>query len=185
MGSNHDGVFGFAPAGVMSELGGLWRPSASQPPLDRLTLCFARSDAVRQDDVGVTSSPATFIFADIAGFTALTEAHGDLEAAELVVDFACGPRGASIRPARLVKTIGDAVMLRIASPAEAVRLGLRIIEGFMWDPAPVVRVGLHHGHAVERDGDYIGATVNVAARVPLRRGSASLRCERSLRACGV
>ena len=114
----------------------------------------------------MTSSPATFIFADIAGFTALTEAHGDLEAAELVVDFARAVR-AELRsdPGAYVKTIGDAVMLRIASPAEAVRLGLRIIEGFMWDPAPVVRVGLHHGPAVERDGDYIGGTVNVAARV--------------------
>jgi YHS domain-containing protein len=31
--------------------------------------------------------------------------------------------------------------------------------------APAVRVGLHHGPAVERDGDYFGATVNLAARV--------------------
>jgi len=31
--------------------------------------------------------------------------------------------------------------------------------------APAVRVGLHHGSAVERDGDYFGAAVNLAARV--------------------
>ena len=31
--------------------------------------------------------------------------------------------------------------------------------------APPVRVGLHHGPAVERDGDYFGAAVNLAARV--------------------
>ena len=30
---------------------------------------------------------ATFVFADIAGFTALTEAHGDEQAARLVADF--------------------------------------------------------------------------------------------------
>ena len=30
---------------------------------------------------------------------------------------------------------------------------------------PAVRVGLHHGTAVERDGDYFGAAVNLAARV--------------------
>jgi YHS domain-containing protein len=31
--------------------------------------------------------------------------------------------------------------------------------------APAVRVGLHHGPAIERDGDYFGATVNLAARI--------------------
>lgn len=45
------------------------------------------------------SEPATFRFADIAGFTALTEAHG------------------------------DAIMLRIPDPAEAIRFGLRIVHG--------------------------------------------------------
>ena len=33
------------------------------------------------------SSTATFLFADIAGFTALTQVHGDEEAAKLVADF--------------------------------------------------------------------------------------------------
>ena len=33
------------------------------------------------------STRSTFVFADIAGFTALTEAHGDEEAAQLVADF--------------------------------------------------------------------------------------------------
>ena len=31
--------------------------------------------------------------------------------------------------------------------------------------APAVRVGLHHGSAVERDGDHFGAAVNIAARI--------------------
>ena len=35
----------------------------------------------------MTFEPATFLFADIARFTALTEAHGDQEAATLVADF--------------------------------------------------------------------------------------------------
>jgi class 3 adenylate cyclase len=35
----------------------------------------------------VSAVPATFVFADIAGFTALTEAHGDEEAVTLVDRF--------------------------------------------------------------------------------------------------
>jgi adenylate cyclase len=113
------------------------------------------------------AEPATFIFADIAGFTALTEAHGDHQAAEVVAEF-CGAVRAEL-PASggsQVKSIGDALMLRIPDPAAAIRLGLRIANGIMRDHgAPAVRVGLHHGPALERDGDYFGATVNLAARV--------------------
>jgi adenylate cyclase len=65
-----------------------------------------------------------------------------------------------------VKTIGDALMIRGGDPAAAIRLGLRIVEdvgrqhGF-----PTVRVGMNTGEALERDGDWFGSTVNIAARV--------------------
>jgi len=110
---------------------------------------------------------ATFMFADIAGFTALTEAHGDQEAAKLVGEF-CEAVAAEL-PAfggTQVKTIGDALMLRIPDPGTAVLLGLRIAHDVLrGHGAPAVRVGMHHGPAIERAGDYIGSTVNLAARV--------------------
>jgi adenylate cyclase len=115
----------------------------------------------------MSTATATFVFADIAGFTALTEAHGDEQAAALVKDF-CGAVGDALRPTggTHVKTIGDAVMLRIPDPAEAIRLGLHIVNDLMLDHgAPAVRVGMHHGSAIEQDGDYFGASVNLAARV--------------------
>lgn len=68
--------------------------------------------------------------------------------------------------AREVKAIGDALMIRAVHAAAAIRLGLCIVHdvgaqhGF-----PLVRVGMHTGPAVERDGDWFGATVNLAARV--------------------
>src|SRR5919197_2128416 len=110
---------------------------------------------------------ATFVFADIAGFTALTEAHGDEQAAALVADFGDAvaaelPRSGGTQ----VKTIGDALMLRIPDPAAAILLGRRIAHELMLGHgAPAIRVGMHHGSAVERDGDYFGAAVNLAARV--------------------
>ena len=110
---------------------------------------------------------ATFLFADIAGFTALTEAHGDEQAVELVEEFASTVQ--TELPAvggEYVKAVGDALMLRVPDPADAVRLGLWITRDAMsGHQAPSVRVGANHGTAVERDGDYFGATINVAARV--------------------
>jgi adenylate cyclase len=119
------------------------------------------------DARATTSVSATFLFADIAGFTALTEAHGDHDAAALVADFCAKVR--SELPASggsEVKTIGDAVMLCVPDPAAAILLALRITHELMRGHAsPAVRVGLHHGTAVELDGDYVGAAVNLAARV--------------------
>ena len=49
-------------------------------------------------DHAMTSSDATFVFADIAGFTALTEAHGDEQAATLVADFCEAVKGSCPAP---------------------------------------------------------------------------------------
>ena len=109
----------------------------------------------------------TFLFADLSGFTALTEAHGDEQAADLVGGFCVVVRRLlAAHQAKEVKTIGDALMLRSADAAAAIQLGLGIVHdvgaqhGF-----PLVRVGMHTGPAVEREGDWFGATVNLAARV--------------------
>ena len=115
----------------------------------------------------MSNAAATFAFADIAGFTALTEAHGDEAAFALVSDFTNAVRAEldSVQGEH-VKTIGDALMLRIPDPGNGIVLGLRIANDLMVDHgAPSVRVGLHHGQAVENEGDYFGAAVNLAARV--------------------
>ena len=115
----------------------------------------------------MSNPAATFAFADIAGFTALTEVHGDEAAFALVTEFTKAVKAEldSVQ-GKHVKTIGDALMLRIPDPGDAIVLGLRIANDLMIDhEAPAVRVGLHHGSAVENEGDYFGATVNLAARV--------------------
>jgi adenylate cyclase len=120
-----------------------------------------------------TDTTATFVFADIAGFTALTEAHGDEEAVQLVEDFAASVQAQLPHVGgEYVKTVGDALMLRVPDPGAAVRLGLWITrDALSGHLAPSVRVGGHFGPAVERGGDYFGTTINVAARVSaLARG---------------
>lgn len=110
---------------------------------------------------------ATFMFADLAGFTAMTEAHGDEPAADLAEEFCQLVR--RLLPtygAEEIKLIGDAIMLRVPEAGDAVRLGLQIVcDVGLRHGAPAVRVGMHTGPAVGRSGDWYGATVNVAARV--------------------
>ena len=109
----------------------------------------------------------TFLFADLAGFTALTEAHGDEQAADLAERFCASV--CELLPdyaAERIKSIGDGLMLRVPDPARAVRLAVRIVTEFGSSRGfPAVRVGMHTGPAVERGADWFGSTVNIAARV--------------------
>jgi class 3 adenylate cyclase len=68
--------------------------------------------------------------------------------------------------AEQVKAIGDGLMLRCSDPQAAVKLGLRVVEELANEGSvPPVRVGIHTGPAVAREGDWYGRTVNVAARL--------------------
>jgi adenylate cyclase len=109
----------------------------------------------------------TFLFADLAGYTAMTEAHGDEMAADAVTEFCRDVR--ELLPefeAEQIKSIGDAVMVRVPEASAAIRLAVRLIgEVGTRHGSLAVRVGAHTGPAVHRDGDWFGAAVNLAARV--------------------
>lgn len=119
------------------------------------------------DPNGSSAEAATFLFADLAGYTALTEAHGDEHAADAAAAFCISIREllADYR-AQEVKAIGDALMLRVPDAGQALHLAARIVEDLgARDRALGVRVGMHTGAAVRRGEDWFGAAVNVAARV--------------------
>ena len=130
-------------------------------------MILTRATATSASHPGAEAQRHTFVFADLAGFTALTEAHGDEHAADLVASFSSRVSGwLSSFGEGESKTIGDAIMIRLDNASGAVHLGLAIVErtsevaGFLR-----VRVGMNTGTAVRRDGDWYGANVNLAARV--------------------
>jgi adenylate cyclase len=109
----------------------------------------------------------TFLFADLVGFTAFTEDAGDELAADVAIAFqAAATELAADFGCEVVKSLGDAVMIHGRDAARVVALALRIareLASERWCPA--LRMGVHSGPAVCRDGDWYGATVNVASRV--------------------
>ena len=106
------------------------------------------------------------LFVDMAGYTALTEAHGDHDAADMAERFYAMVADALVPPARLVKTIGDAVLVVAPDAAHGLLTALAVADAAdRTAHFPEVRAGLHVGPLVERQGDVFGATVNLAARV--------------------
>lgn len=109
---------------------------------------------------------ATFAFVDLAGFSALTEAHGDRDAADLIDRFEALAREALVEGGRFVKSIGDAVFLTFDDPPSALKAIERLTKSCAAEPGfPLPRSGLHHGAAVVRGEDLTGGAVNLAARV--------------------
>lgn len=109
----------------------------------------------------------TFLFADLAGYTALTEAHGDDAAADAAAGFCNAVRFLLQEyAAEEIKAIGDALMLRCPEPLPAARLAERIVcDHGSRHRALGISIGMHTGTAVRRGADWFGSAVNLAARV--------------------
>lgn len=128
-----------------------------------------------------TGVEATVAFLDLAGFTALTEAHGDLEAADLAERLTSITGNALTSEDHLIKSIGDAVMVISSHADSGLRVVHRVIERCYSDPRfPDVRAGLHHGPVIRRNGDVFGATVNLAARIAGRAAGGQVLATREV-----
>jgi class 3 adenylate cyclase/YHS domain-containing protein len=110
---------------------------------------------------------ATVLFVDLASFTPLTATMGDHAAADVLGRFGDTVRASAVQHGgRILKQLGDAFMLIFAEPADAIEFGLAMKHFVDTEPQfPALHIGAHHGTVLYREGDYIGATVNLAARV--------------------
>ena len=110
--------------------------------------------------------PEAAVFADLSGYTQLTEELGDEAAAEMsltlaqfVSEVAARHRGS------VVKLLGDGVYLHFRNPADAVRASLEIVDGTVDRGLPPAHIGVNAGSMLYDQGDYFGRTVNIASRI--------------------
>jgi adenylate cyclase len=106
-------------------------------------------------------------FADLAGYTRLTEEEGEEEAVSAVERFIENVEVTLPDDARVIKTIGDEVMV-VGSDAAALVDWAVGFQAMVADERPLPRIGIHYGLTLYRDGDYYGREVNQAARVVAR-----------------
>jgi adenylate cyclase len=106
-------------------------------------------------------------FADLVGFTAMTQALDARALAALVDRFeATAYEHVLGQHGWVVKMIGDEVMFAAADAVAAARIGLALARVHQGDAAlPPVRVGLAHGATLAWEGDLVGQTVNLAHRL--------------------
>jgi adenylate cyclase len=118
-------------------------------------------------------------FADLAGYTRLTEERGDDEAVGVVERFVEAVEHSLPIDARVIKTLGDEVMV-VGSDAAGLTQWAVSFQQESPPDAPKPRIGIHSGEAIYRDGDYYGRDVNQAARVVARAAGGEVLVTRAI-----
>lgn len=121
------------------------------------------------------SLPTAVAFVDLTGYTSLTERLGDDAAAAAAVRLAAlADECARANDGRVVKLLGDGVLLRFDDPRTAVEAVLRLLAAIKAAGLPSGHAGIAAGRIVQRDGDIYGRTVNLAARISAHAESGRL-----------
>ncbi|MFL5975112.1 MAG: adenylate cyclase regulatory domain-containing protein [Solirubrobacterales bacterium] len=171
-----DGVGGLEMAEEMEGLARQLLPLSS-PIMDHLHQRFLQH-FVEQDVIGHMEADledealelgrlrVAIAFADLAGYTRMTEEAGEEEALTAVERFVQAVEETLPDDARIIKTIGDEVMVVGSDPAALTGWAVGFQDRHFERPLP--RIGIHYGETLYRDGDYYGREVNQAARVAAR-----------------
>lgn len=115
--------------------------------------------------------PQTILFADVSGSTRLFETKGDVDARRLIaavldaLSTVCVGHGG-----RVIKTIGDEIMCTLPTAMAGLLASCDMQRKMSRDINFVrenlaVRIGFHHGNALDENDDVFGDAVNVAARM--------------------
>jgi class 3 adenylate cyclase len=164
-------LLGVVPAVIVSSL-------FAHPPLLGIAMVLAVSAIIPPaykflepvaEKLSQVKKPATIMFTDIVGYTAITEKN---EALALRILEA---QKKVLRPifekhhGLEIKTIGDAFLVEFASSLAAVKCAVEIQRKLqrlkLAGHETKLHIGIHVGDVVHREGDVFGDVVNIAARI--------------------
>ena len=106
------------------------------------------------------------LIADLSGYSALTETHGPVLAADLIDKYLAIVENCLDSGSKVHERTGDEVMIVSKSPDSLLRIALRIIQGTSGeDNFLQVHGGLHIGKLLKRNNSYFGSAINITSRI--------------------
>jgi adenylate cyclase len=117
------------------------------------------------------------LMADLSGYTALTETHGSVAAADIIDKYIAIVEKCLVGDCHVYERTGDELMIVSASPdfllATALIMGKNTSneENFL-----LVHGGLHYGKVLERGNSYFGTTINVTSRIASKANAGTYWC---------
>ena len=118
-----------------------------------------------------------FLIADLSGYTALTEAHGSISAAQIVKRYIEMVQEILDKDTQLVERVGDEVIIVGNNAAHIIQIALKLktkVEKEL--NFPNVHIGIHSGYVLEQDGNYFGSAINITSRVASYARAGQILC---------
>jgi adenylate cyclase len=121
---------------------------------------------------------AIFI-ADLSGYTALTEVHGPLSAADLIDQYIKLVKESLVGGSRLHERVGDEVLIIADSPSDLLATALLLLQMSQEENYFLqLHGGLHYGQLLERNGGFFGSALNYTARIAAKADAGSFWCSK-------
>lgn len=117
------------------------------------------------------------LMADLSGYTALTETHGSVAAADIIDRYIAIVENCLVGDSRIHERVGDELMIVSDSPDFLLATALVIEkntsneENFL-----LVHGGLHYGQVLERGNSYFGSTINTTSRIASKANAGTYWC---------
>jgi adenylate cyclase len=118
-----------------------------------------------------------FLIADLAGYTALTEAHGGTEAAKVIRRYVELAEGAMRPGVDLVERVGDELLIAGSESRPVLETAICLRDAIDTEPMfPGVRMGIHGGRVLRNEGRYYGTALNLTARLAAHARPGQILC---------
>jgi adenylate cyclase len=142
----------------------------TETPLRRHILERVRHEVIGRAEIASGELPGarkvTVAFADMVGFTSFSATSSPEQVGDVAGRLERLAGELAEPPVRLIKLIGDEVMLAAPEPAQAVAATSELVAAAASDDKlPSLRAGVASGTALNRSGDWYGHPVNLASRL--------------------
>jgi class 3 adenylate cyclase/YHS domain-containing protein len=117
------------------------------------------------------------LIADLSGYTALTETHGSLTAADLIDKYVKIVTTSLIGDCHLQERVGDEVLIVSTSPDYLLATAKVLLQSTQEEYNFLeVHGGLHYGRLLKRNNSYFGSALNLTARIASQASAGTFLC---------
>ena len=121
------------------------------------------------------------LVADLSGYTALTEAHGNVSAAKVVNRYTEIAKESLYEGTRLIERVGDEILIAGTDAVAILKTALNLVHKIETEPFfPTVHAGIHAGKVLEQNGHYFGSALNIASRVASHARGCQILCTKAV-----
>ena len=117
------------------------------------------------------------LMADLSGYSALTETHGAISAADLIDKYMAIVKDCLVGDSRIIERVGDEIMIVSLSPDNLLYTAVLIIRNTSKEENFLrVHGGLHYGEVLQRNDSYFGSTINLTSRIAKKASPGTFWC---------